>query len=148
MRWLTLMELLGRLRGRLGRRLAPILQAEGLSGTEMLVLWKVEKKGPWRVTDLAGSLGIPFSTFTSVLDRLVARGFLERTPDPSDRRSTLVQSTPALHALLERVAENIERELDAALAGLSEEDYRRAIEALTTLVSCLDSEEGKRHGET
>lgn len=148
MRWLTLMELLGRLRGRLGRRLAPILQAEGLSGTEMLVLWKVSKKGPWRVTDLAGSLGIPFSTFTSVLDRLVARGLLERTLDPGDRRSFLVHATPALNALLERVTADVERELDTALAGLSEEEYCRAIEALRVLVSCLDSEEDRRRGET
>jgi DNA-binding MarR family transcriptional regulator len=113
----------------------------------MLVLWKVARRGTWRVTDLAGSLGIPFSTFTGVLDRLEVRGLLERLPDPGDRRGVLVRATPALHSLLNRVAADIERELDTALVGFSEEDYHRAVEALKALVGYLDGEEDKGHGE-
>lgn len=133
MRWLVLMELLGRVHGRLARHLAPVYYAEGLSGTEAVVLWKVAKKGPWRVTDLADFLGIPPSTFTGVLDRLEARGLILRAPDPEDRRSVLVSGTSSLHNLLDRVAGKIEKELDKILAGLPEEDYHRAIEALSLL---------------
>lgn len=59
-------------------------------------------------------------TMTNRIDRLAARNFVERLPDPNDRRGVLVRLTPegrtavdgAFEALLEA-----ERELIAGLAG-------------------------------
>ncbi|SMB89837.1 transcriptional regulator, MarR family [Thermanaeromonas toyohensis ToBE] len=138
MRYIRLLELLGRIHGRLARRLAPAFYAEDLSGTEMIVLWKVAKKGPWRVSELASFLGIPPSTFTGILDRLVARGLVERVMDPADRRSFLVRGTPSLKQVLERVASRVEEILDKTLSGWPEEEYRILIKALEGLDRYLD----------
>lgn len=144
MRWLILVGLLGRVSGRLGRRMLPVLHSEGLSGLEMLVLWEVQKRGALRAGKLAGFFGVPPSTFTTVLDRLESRGLVERVPDPDDRRAVLVQGTPSLQGLLDRVAERAESELERLLGGLSGEDYRSVVEALTLLDRYLERRGGSR----
>jgi DNA-binding MarR family transcriptional regulator len=58
-------------------------------------------------------------TMTNRVDRLVARAFVERLPDPRDRRGVLVRLT------------DLGREtVDGALAGLLEHE-RRLLSALT-----------------
>lgn len=138
MRYIRLLELLGRIHGRLARKLAPAFHAEDLSGTEMIILWKVEMKGPWRVSELASFLGIPPSTFTGILDRLVARGLVERVADPTDRRSFLIQATPSLKEVLQRVGTRLEERLNKILSGWPEEEYKRLLEALEGLDNYLN----------
>ncbi|MCG0278351.1 MAG: MarR family transcriptional regulator [Thermanaeromonas sp.] len=138
MRYIRLLELLGRIHGRLARQLAPAFHSEDLSATEMIILWKLELKGPWRVGELASFLGIAPSTFTGILDRLVARGLVERVADPADRRSFLVRATPSLKEVLERVGRRLEETLDRILSGWPEEEYRMLINALERLDRYLD----------
>ncbi len=79
-------------------------------------------------------------TMTNRVDKLTARGLVERGPDPGDRRGVLVRLTPhgrrvvdaALDALL-----GSEREL---LAGLSAEERDRLAGLLRVLVSPFDGE--------
>ncbi|QGP91666.1 MarR family protein [Neomoorella glycerini] len=146
MQEIRLLELLSRVHRRLVRRLAPLFQAEGFSGTEILVLWKVHKKGSLRATELAGHIGIPPSTFTGIFDRLVARGLLERVPDPGDRRSVLVRGTPALAELMGRLIEAMEEELRHIFKAVPEDYYRRLMADLELLCRYLEQEEGESHG--
>ncbi|OKI02571.1 transcriptional regulator [Streptomyces sp. CB02923] len=46
--------------------------------------------------ELGSRLGLTTGSVTAMIDRLEKRGHLTRTPHPTDRRSTLVQVTPAL----------------------------------------------------
>ncbi|MDN5344624.1 MAG: hypothetical protein PWQ18_735 [Clostridia bacterium] len=146
MQGVQLLELLSRVHRRLVRRLAPLFQAEGLSGTEMLVLWKVNKRGSARATELAADIGIPPSTFTGVFDRLVARGLLERVPDPEDRRGVLVRGTPALKEFISRFTAAVENELRGVFKALPEDCSRRLVTDLQFIQEYLDREEGEDHG--
>lgn len=146
MQEIKLLELLGGVYRRLVRRLAPLFQAEGLSGTEILVLWKVSKGGSLRATELAGHIGIPSSTFTGVFDRLTARGLLERVPDPEDRRGVLVRGTPALEELIGRLTAAVEGELRHILDALPEDHSRRLIADLELVYHYLERERGESHG--
>jgi DNA-binding MarR family transcriptional regulator len=122
------------------RRLAPLLRAEGLSGTEVLTLWKVKKRGPLRMTELAGHVGVPLSTLTGILDRLAARGLVERTPCLEDRRCTLVQGTPALESLVARLAEAAESELQGTFGALPRRLKQRLLTDLQSLQHYLDQQ--------
>lgn len=140
-----LLELLGRSYRRLARRLASVFQAEGLSKEELIVLWRINKKGSCRATEVACWSGIPPSTFTGIFDRLVARGLLERVLDLTDRRVVLVQGTLALKELLERLTTAIEREMESIFSSLpDEDDFRpRLMEDLQLFHQYLDQEEGE-----
>jgi MarR family transcriptional regulator, organic hydroperoxide resistance regulator len=69
------------------------------------------------VRELVAATGQRPSTLTGVLDRLERRGLVARRPNPADRRSVLVELTPAGNAAAERVAAafaHVEARLPAA----------------------------------
>ncbi|VVE04394.1 Multiple antibiotic resistance protein MarR [Pandoraea morbifera] len=112
-----------------------------MSGWEFDMLATLRRSGaPYRLapTALFSTLMVTSGTMTHRLQRLEARGWIGRVPNPDDARSTLVQLTDAGFALIERAVEahvaNEHRMLaplpDAALsdieAGLSA--WLRALE--------------------
>ncbi len=73
-------------------------------------------------------------TMTNRVDRLVARGLVERLPDPSDRRGVLVRlSATGLRTVDGALEGLLTREHDL-LAGLGAEDQRRLAGLLRVLV--------------
>lgn len=70
-----------------------------LRSGDLEVLDTVARFGPSSPTWLADSLSIHPATLTGVLDRLEEGGWIERRPDPADRRRVLI------HALRDRGGE-------------------------------------------
>ena len=66
---------------------------------------------------------------TKRLDRLVATGLVERKPDPSDRRGTLVRLTRRGKATIDRAVQTHVRNEDELLRSLTGAD-RRALDGL------------------
>ena len=138
---IRLVELLSSIQRKIMRRLAPLLQAEGLSPTETMVLWKIHQDGSYRVTDLAAEIGLPPSTLTGVLDRLAGGGWLKREPDPADRRAVVVKSTRKLAGFVQRTLSASSRSLEKSFQGLQPEMLERLTEGLSALLDCLEREE-------
>jgi DNA-binding MarR family transcriptional regulator len=73
-------------------------------------------------------------TMTNRVDRLVARGFVTRLPDPHDRRGVLVRLTPTGRATVDgALAGLLAREHDL-LAGLKPAEHARLAGLLRRLV--------------
>ena len=100
------------------------------------VLATLRRQGPpyrLRPTDFSGSLMLTSSGTTKRLDRLEAAGLIEREPDPSDRRGTLITLTPKGRSVIDGVtAAHLANERDL-LGGLSEADRRRLADLLRKL---------------
>jgi len=75
----------------------------GLTPGEGRALSYAARAGVVRQTVLADRMGIEAMTLSTYLDRLEARGLVERKPDPTDRRAKLVHLTKAAAAVLEQV---------------------------------------------
>jgi DNA-binding MarR family transcriptional regulator len=76
-------------------------------------------------------------TMTNRVDRLAARGFVERLPDPHDRRGVLVRLTPEGRAAVDGAFEALldaEREL---LSDLPPKDHKQLATLLRTLMQRL-----------
>lgn len=73
------------------------LKAEGLPPLEWYdVLLELERHGPpLRARDLEQQLLLAQYNLSRLLDRLEARGLIERTPDPDDGRSRLIRISEA-----------------------------------------------------
>ena len=74
------------------------------------------------------------STLTSLLDRLIRRGYIARELDPADRRSFLISLTPDGQAAAQRAAEaiaDLERRALAAMAPAQRAGFDAVIDALT-----------------
>lgn len=66
---------------------------------------------PMRLSDIAERLRIVARSATDVIDDLEAKGFVQRAPHPTDRRSTVVLLTGRGRAVLEEVEQH--RAVDA-----------------------------------
>jgi DNA-binding MarR family transcriptional regulator len=61
---------------------------------QIKTLTLLRHQGPQRMGSIATFLGSTLSSSTSIIDRLVDKGLVERLPDPDDRRVVICQLTP------------------------------------------------------
>jgi DNA-binding MarR family transcriptional regulator len=64
-----------------------------INPSQFRALRVLNHRGAIRLSDLSGRLHIAPRSATEVVDALESRGLVERRPDPSDRRATLVELT-------------------------------------------------------
>jgi DNA-binding MarR family transcriptional regulator len=61
---------------------------------QIKTLTLLRHQGPQRMGSIATFLGSTLSSSTSIIDRLVDKGLVERVPDSDDRRVVICQLTP------------------------------------------------------
>jgi DNA-binding MarR family transcriptional regulator len=87
-----------------------------------------------RMRDLNGVVLLSQPSISRLVDRLVARELLERLPDPTDRRGTVVRVTDEGYRTFRRIAgehsRSIERTVGTALSDADLSELRRLTDAL------------------
>ena len=78
--------------------------------------------GAIRLSDLSGRLHIAPRSATEVTDALESRGLVERRPDPTDRRATLVGLTGHGHDILDAIRAARGTEAERFFGRLSQAD--------------------------
>jgi DNA-binding MarR family transcriptional regulator len=98
--------------------------------------------GPVTVSELAAGLGLTLPTVSGVLADLDRAGFVERHPDPADRRRTIVSIPPAQATLigewLDGAASPIARVLDKLSPG-EQEAFLKAMDLLEAELRSQDT---------
>lgn len=123
-------------------------QSMKLSLTSASTLATLSRLGPQRITELAALQGVAQPSMTAVIGGLEQAGFVERAPDPTDRRAVLVSVTAAgeEHLALRRQA-GAERMVEFA-RELSDEDAAALAAAVPALVRLRDMQEGSARSGT
>lgn len=139
------LEVAGRLllcAGHLERAIVAALQPFGLSFGDFDVLNTLRRRGDdgTNPRELARSSLITSGAMTSRLDRLERAGFIERRPDPGDRRGVLVHLTKQGERLAERSLHAVLAADEAFLEPLSPRQRASVAAALKQLL--LRSEPG------
>jgi DNA-binding MarR family transcriptional regulator len=70
-----------------------------------------------RVYDIASELGITTGGTSKLVDRIEASGYCRRLPNPEDRRSSLLELTPAGKRLFAEAGEAFDDELERRLGA-------------------------------
>jgi DNA-binding MarR family transcriptional regulator len=86
-----------------------------------------------RLSELAETSGVTKSAMTQLVDVLVSLGYVERTPDPHDRRATLIRRTErgwGVNRIASEVVETTQQEWSAALGP---ENFAAVLDALRHL---------------
>jgi DNA-binding MarR family transcriptional regulator len=105
---------------RLGSTLGP--SPEDVAGVDLprhqlRALFIVARHGPMSVSALAEANAATLASTSSLADRLVKAGYLEREPDPGDRRRVLLVATDrgqeATNTLMRRFHERFQRLVEA-----------------------------------
>jgi len=134
---------------RLHRMLASqLLRKIGLHPSQELVMMQLWEGGPQRQADLARVLGTDAATMTRTIQRLEHGGFVRRTPSPTDRRSTIIEATPASMTLRSEV-ERVWNELESGVAGdLSPTEHIQSLALLTRMEAGLEQALAKVDGHS
>ena len=109
-------------------------EGHGLNTTEMDCLQFLFLKGVAAPSELARTTGLTSGATTAMLDRLEKAGFIERRPNPDDRRGTLI--IPAKSSA-EKVAgwfESARKAQDELLSSYSEEELEIICDAFERFV--------------
>jgi DNA-binding MarR family transcriptional regulator len=104
-----------------------------VSRTEVGVLRNL-RGGPRRITELAAEERVTQPAITLLVNRLQERGWVERIPDPTDRRAVLVSLTAAGEDVFERLRAEYRALLHEEMASLDDCE----VETLAAAVSILD----------
>ncbi len=115
----------------------------GIESWEFDVLAALRRAGtPYQLSPgrLLKETLVTSGTMTNRVDRLAARGLVERLPAPQDRRGVLVRLTPAGQSTVDGALEGLLRREQALLAGLDTAEQERLTTLLRILVLPFDSE--------
>lgn len=85
-----------------------------------------------RLRDLTEQTLLTQPSISRMIDRLVARGLVEKTPDPSDGRGTIVRLTDAGAEAYRAVAIEHARSIDTHLSSALSREELAELERLTT----------------
>ena len=129
-----------RLVDELGRLFAALSRGahDGLTTTQRLAQLELTRADGVRLTALALRIGASDPTTSRAVDALVAAGFVERRPDPDDRRAQRLLSTRSGRAHIERRRAEVSQLLSGALAGLPAAERAHLISLLAKLNAGLD----------
>jgi DNA-binding MarR family transcriptional regulator len=127
---------LTRSRSELAHRVHDHIVELGLSVDEFLLMWTVLEDERYAAAVIRRRLGMRQSTFTSMVARLVGRGYLRTEPCQRDRRTRYLRPTrPGFVATM--IARSIHRELEATAQPYDRVALDGGLDRLALLVSLL-----------
>src|SRR4051812_14671539 len=115
-------------------------EASGLTPTSTAALATIERHGPLTPSELAELERVKRPTVTRTLACLEREGLVERTPDPSDGRSSLVSVNVAGRERLRRLRGRKNAYLAKRMRGLPAEDVAALERAAEILEQMLEDE--------
>jgi DNA-binding MarR family transcriptional regulator len=109
----------------------------GLTGPQVSVMAHLVMNGPATVTELARELDTGHSTVSGIVDRLQARGLVQRVQDEADRRYTRIRVTEKVDRYVQDMDAGPFGRLATALGNATSEQRRTIHEGLALLRELL-----------
>ncbi len=91
-----------------------------------------------RLTELAEAALLTKQSMGYLVDELETRGYVERAPDPTDRRAKVVRLTARGRQVEDTVRATIQRLEDEWAAHMGQEDYHQLTRLLRKLIALLN----------
>ncbi|SIO04382.1 transcriptional regulator, MarR family [Rhodovulum sp. ES.010] len=117
-----------------GRELA---RAAGLTPVQIRVLQIVAETGMSTPKTIAARMGVAQATMTTLIDRLVAKGLVERRRSETDRRQMNIFITPAGREVIERAPDPLHDRYVEAFDRLPDWEQAMLVAALERVAALL-----------
>lgn len=127
--WLVLMKA----HRSLARHAARSIDGLQMCLSDFVILELLLHHGAQPVNAIGKRIELTSGSITTAIDRLEARGLVERTPHDTDRRIRSVALTPAGTRAIRAAFERHRRSMDHAASGLSRDDRATLITLLKQL---------------
>ncbi|MER6528921.1 MarR family transcriptional regulator [Streptomyces sp. NPDC001508] len=118
--------------GAVKRDLARILPHD-CPGGSAAVLTLLGRHGDMRMSKLAELLAVDMSVTSRHVAHVAERGWIERSPDPADKRSRILRLTPAGRSMTDELARRSTQLLAERLSDWSDDEVAQLIRLMTRL---------------
>lgn len=115
-------------------------RASGMTRAQWIILARLSRHPGMSQNEMAAVCEVEPITVGRLVDRLEARGLIERQPDPNDRRIKRLQLLPAAKPILDEIADARELMKEFVVQGLDTETQTTLVDALLQIKSNLTSE--------
>jgi len=140
---LELWIVLARAADAVGRHARAQVARHGLADAEFGILEVLFHKGPLPVCEAQRRILLQSGSTAYVVDKLVRKRLVRRTPNPRDKRGTLLVLTPSGQALMRKIFPGHAAAIHRAMEGLTKSELMQAAElvrklGLTAAATALD----------
>lgn len=109
----------------------------GLTGPQAVVLETLLRDGDLSSSTLAEKVAVSGGTVTGILDRLEAKGLVDRSRDPGDRRSVVVRATDEAAEWFRNGLSYLNADFSDRFQELTEQEREDILNALHRLIVML-----------
>ncbi len=104
-----------------------VMLTQDISKQDLSLLGFIGQKGSVIMRDVADYLDIPYSTATGIVDKLVAKNYLDRYNSPEDRRTVLVRLTKKGEGVFLLFQEKKQEMAQMMIKDLSDDDREQLL---------------------
>ncbi|NEB06000.1 MarR family transcriptional regulator [Streptomyces sp. SID13726] len=130
--------------GAVKREIGRLMPSECPSGSAA-VLTLLDRHGDMRMSNLAELLAVDMSVTSRHVAHVVERGWIERSPDPADKRSRILRLTPAGRAQIDELSRRTTQLLAECLADWSDEEVAQLTRLMARLRASFDDSRAAPH---
>lgn len=116
-------------------RMTKICKEQELTPPQFWAMHTIGEHGRVKMSPLADSLGLSMGAASTLIDRLVGRGMVERSPDPADRRAVFVTLTARGQQVLDEATSARRAMNREVFERLTPEDRRHLLGGLAAMVA-------------
>jgi DNA-binding MarR family transcriptional regulator len=116
-----------------------LAQAAGVTPAQLRVMQIVDEKNTATPKMLATQMGVSQATVTVLVDKLVARGVVDRVPSELDRRQINVVMTDLGKKALEEAPDALQQRYERAFVELADWEQAQLVSSLERVADMLDS---------
>ena len=128
-------------RGLRRRRLpVAVVDEASLGPRHSAALSLLREHGSLSVGRIASELGLSLATVSGIVSDAERAGFVERAPDPGDRRRTIVSLVPTQRAAVSSWIDGASAPMERALGRLSPDERASFVKGMTFLEAELNAE--------
>lgn len=120
-----------------------VLEPYDLSYLQYMSLLIIHQQGPLTLMVIGAALDLSSNTLTPVIDKLVKKSWLQKTPSPTDKRAKVLKMSADKQPLFAQILTEVDAVRDDLLArsGRPLEDVLRENQALNAILQTMLTEE-------
>jgi DNA-binding MarR family transcriptional regulator len=126
------------------RQVEQAMTAHDLTAAQWYPLWKLKRDGPGTAQELARDMDIDAGAMTRLIDRLAAKGLLQRLRCDTDRRRVMLTLTAAGEAVAGHVPQVLADVNNAYLRDFSRDEWQQLKQLLRRMLANGPARTGAR----
>ncbi len=123
---------------RIGKRISMKDPFGELTNTQTQAFFKISRICPCTLSDVTDTLNISKSSASTLVERMVVKGVLERKQDPDNRRRVLITVAKQANKFQKTIEQELVKELKKIATNMSEDNFNKWVESNTAIDRAID----------